>query len=145
MKFNLIFILIVILTSTSFLQIISAFETEQEPEPPQIPQPSPAPEPIKMPDPAPTPDPFPEESDSEKIKRLTEENNNLKQQNSNLQNQISALKNDKLILEVEISELNHSIQSLKEITLEQIRVIIELTNQLKEIIYEKIFSPTIKL
>ena len=80
MKSNLIFTLIAILVSVGFLQTSLAFETEQEPEPPQIPEPSPSPEPIRMPDPAPTPNPFPEESDSEKVKRLTDENNNLKQQ-----------------------------------------------------------------
>ena len=69
----------------------------------------------------------------------------LKQQNKNLQNQISSLNNEKSRLQAEISELNNSIQSLKEITLEQIRVILDLANQLKEIIYEKIFSPTIQL
>ena len=81
----------------------------------------------------------------EKVKQLTEENNNLKQQNSNLQSQIYSLNNEKLRLQAEISELNDSIQSLKEITLEQIRVIIDLANQIKETIYEKIFVPTIKL
>jgi len=145
MKFSLIFTIIVILASVSFLQIILANEIEQEPGPPQIPEPIPSPEPIKIPDPAPAPDPFPKESDSEKIKRLTEENDKLKQQNSNLQNQISTIKNEKLRLQAEISELNDSIQSLKEITLEQIRVIMELANQLKEIMFEKVFSPTIKL
>ena len=145
MKSSLIFGMIAILAFVSFIHISLAFETKQEPEPPQIPQPSPAPEPIRMPDPAPAPNPFPEESNSEKIKRLIEENDNLKQQNSNLQSQISLLKNDQLRLQAEISELNYSIRSLKEITLEQIRVIMELINQFKEIIYEKIFTPTIKL
>ena len=145
MKTGLIFGMIAILVSMSLIQFSLAFETEQEPEPPQIPEPSPAPEPIKMPDPSPVPDPFPEETDSEKVKRLTEENNNLKQQNSNLQSQISSLKNEKLRLQAEISELNDYIQNLKEITLEQVRVIMDLANQLKEIIYEKIFAPTIKL
>ena len=123
--------MIALLAFVSFSQTTFAIETEQEPGPPQIPEPSPTPEPIRMPEPSPTPNPFPEESDSEKVKRLTEQNDNLKQQNKNLQNQISSL--------------NNSIQSLKEITLEQIRVIMDLANQLKEIIYEKIFSPTIQL
>ncbi len=145
MKSVLVYGMIALLVSGSFLQITLAFETEQEPEPPQIPEPNPVPEPIRMPDPAPIPNPFPEESDSETVKRLTKENDNLKQENSNLQSQISTLKNDKLRLQAEISELNDSIENLKEITLEQIRVIMDLANQLKEIIYEKIFSPTIKL
>ncbi len=145
MKSVLVYGMIILFASVSFLQITLAIETEQEPEPPQIPEPSPAPEPIRMPDPSPAPDPFPEESDFEKVKRLTQENDKLKQENSNLQSQISALKNDKLRLQAEISELNDSIESLKEITLEQIRVIMNLVNQLKETISEKIFSPTIKL
>ena len=139
MKISLIFGMIALLAFVSFTQTTFAIETEQEPRPPQIPEPSPVPEPIRM------PDPFPEESDSEKIKRLTEENDNLKQQNKNLQNQIFSLNNEKSKLQAEILELNDSIQNLKEITLEQVRVIMDLANQLKKIIYEKIFSPTIQL
>jgi len=145
MKSVIVYGIIALLVSVSFLQITLAFETEQEPEPPQIPEPSPPPEPIRMPDPAPVPNPFPEESGSEQVKRLTEENSNLKKQNNNLQNQIFSLKNEKLRLQTEISELNNSLQSLKEIALEQVRVIMKLANQLKEIIFEKIFSPTIHL
>ena len=139
MKISLIFGMITLLAFASFSQTAFAIETEQEPGPPQIPEPSPTPEPIRMPDPLPSPNPFPEESDSEKIKQLTEQNDNLKQQNKNLQNQISSLNNEKSKLQAEISELNNSIQSLKEIILEQIRVTIDLANQLKEIIYEKYF------
>ena len=145
MKTSILFGMIALLAFVSFSQTTFAIETEQVPGPPQIPEPSPTPEPIRIPEPSPTPNPFPEESDSEKVKRLTEQNNNLKQQNKNLQNQISSLNNEKSRLQAEISELNNSIQSLKEITLEQIRVIMDLANQLKEIIYEKIFSPTIQL
>ena len=145
MKTSLIFGMIALLASVSFLQTTFAIETEQEPGPPQIPEPGPISEPIRMPDPAPTPNPFPGESDSDKVKRLTEENDNLKHQNNNLQSQISSLKNEKSRLQTEISELNNSIQNLKEITLEQIRVILELANQLKETIFEKISSPTIQL
>ncbi len=147
MKTSLIFGIIALFAFVSFTQITFAIETEQEPGPPQIPEPSPIPEPIRMPDPAPdpAPDPFPHESDSDKVKRLTKENDNLKQQNKNLQNQIFSLNNEKSRLQAEILELNNSIQSLKEITLEQVRVIMDLANQLKEIIYEKIFSPIIQL
>ena len=66
MKIGLIFGMIALFVFVSFTQTIFAIETEQEPGPPQIPEPSPA------------PDPFPEKSNSEKIKRLTEENDNLK-------------------------------------------------------------------
>ena len=51
----------------------------QEPGPPKIPEPSPEPEPIKLPEPDPIREPFPEESDAEKIQRLTEENEQLKE------------------------------------------------------------------
>ena len=79
--------------------------------------------------------PSPEESDSEKIKRLTQENNNLEQQNKNLQTQISSLNNEKYRLQEEISELNNSIKNLKEVVLEQLHVIMELTNQIKKIFF----------
>jgi len=59
--------------------------------------------------------------------------------------QIFSLNNEKSKLQAEILELNNSIQNLKEITLEQVRVIMDLANQLKKIIHEKIFFPTIQL
>jgi predicted RNase H-like nuclease (RuvC/YqgF family) len=98
-----------------------------------------------MPEPTPTPAPFPVESESEKIKRLTEENDKLKQENINLQVEISTLKNENLRLQEEISGLNYTIRGLKEVTMEQIRVIMDLANRLKDILFEKIFSPTINL
>lgn len=144
MKTILIFSLAAILFVGLF-QFTFAFETEQEPKPPQIPSPSPEPEPIKIPNPGPPPNPFPKEIESEKIQRLTRENNNLKQQNINLQGNISTLKNEKLKLQAEISELNGIIQNLEKITMEQIQIIMDLANQLKNILFEKIFPPTIKL
>jgi hypothetical protein len=48
-------------------------------------------------------------------------------------------------LQDKISELNETIASLKEITMEQVRVIIDLANRLKDVLFEKIFSPTINL
>jgi len=122
-----------------------AYETEQEPEPPKIPEPSPEPAPIKIPEPAPIPNPFPEESNSEKIRRLTEENDRLKQQNSNFQDQITNLKIENSRSESKILELEKTIQSLKGITMEQIRVIMDLVNRLKDISFEKIFSSIINL
>jgi len=95
----------------------------QEPEPPAIPEPSPEPKPIKIPEPEPIRDPFPEESDSEKIQRLTKENSKLREENFNLQ--------------VEIVELNKLIEKLRAITMEQIKVIMNLVNQLNEVIFEK--------
>jgi len=81
MKTSFIFGLTVILLLVGSLQFTLAFETEQEPKPPQIPVPSPEPEPIRLPDPDPVPEPFPGDTESEKIQRLTKENDKLKQQN----------------------------------------------------------------
>ena len=145
MKSTYLFGLSVMLFFLSYLQITVAYETEQEPEPPKIPEPSPEPEPIRIPEPVPIPNPFPEESNSEKIKRLTEENDRLKQQNSNFQDQITNLKIENSRSESKILELEKTIHSLKEITMEQIRVIMDLVNRLKDISFEKIFSPIINL
>jgi hypothetical protein len=113
MKKNLIFGLMII--------ILSLFSTpsvfSQEPEPPKIPEPSPEPKPIKIPEPEPIREPFPEESDTAKIQRLTEENIKLKEENFNLR--------------VQIAELNDIIENLQAITMEQIKVIMELVTQLK--------------
>ncbi len=103
----------------------------QEPEPPKIPEPSPEPKPIKIPEPEPIREPFPEESDTAKIQRLTEENENLRNENFNLQ--------------VQIAELNKIIENLQAITMEQIKVILALVDQLRETIFEKPFSPKINL
>ena len=123
--FGIIFCLVGIIFSANLIPSF-ALEPDQEPEPPQIPEPAPEPEPIPISKPPPPPEPFPGETTSEKIERLTLENEKLKQENKNLQS--------------EISELNKKIQSLKDITMEQIRVILDLTNKLKEIIFEKLFS-----
>jgi len=96
----------------------------QEPEPPKIPEPSPEPKPIKIPEPEPIRDPFPEESDSEKIQRLNEENSKLREENFKLQ--------------TEIVELNETIEKLRAITMEQIKVIMKLVSQLNEIVFEKL-------
>ncbi len=145
MKTSLIFGLTITIFLVSTVQFTLAFETKQEPKPPQIPAPTPEPEPIRTPEPTPIPVPFPRETESEKMQRLTEENNKLKQQNTDLQGQISTLKNEKLRFQAEISELNNTIQSLKEITIEQIKVIMDLLSQLKNILFEKIVSSTINL
>lgn len=127
MKKNLIFGCTIVIFSLFFIQPIFA----QEPEPPQIPEPSPEPKPIKIPEPEPIRQPFPEESDAEKIQKLTEENAQLRETNFNLQ--------------IQITELNKTIENLQAITLEQIKVIMELVNQLQETIFEKTFSSIINL
>lgn len=106
-----------------FLMLNIQLGYSQEPEPPAIPEPSPEPKPIKIPEPEPIRDPFPEESDSEKIQRLTEENLKLQKENFKLQ--------------IEIVELNKMIEKLRAITMEQIKVIMNLVNQLNEVIFEK--------
>ena len=103
----------------------------QEPGPPKIPEPSPEPEPIKLPEPDPIREPFPEESDAEKIQRLTEENEQLKEEN--------------LRLKIQVNELNEIIEKLQAITLEQIKVIMQLVEQLKEAVFEGIDSSKIKI
>ena len=133
---QLIIILVFTLISVSFFssfQSSLAFETEQEPEPPSIPQPEPTPDPIPIPQPEPTPDPFPGETESEKIQRLTKENEKLKQQNNNLQENIFILNNEKVKLENEIEDL-------KKLTIKQVEVIMDLVNKIKNIFYENIFN-----
>ena len=103
----------------------------QEPGPPKIPEPSPEPKPIKLPEPDPIREPFPEESDTEKIQRLTEENEQLQEEN--------------LRLKIQVNELNEIIEKLQAITLEQIKVIMQLVEQLKEIFYEGFDSLKIKI
>ena len=122
MNKNLLFGLVIIIFSLFFIQPVFS----QEPGPPTIPEPSPEPKPIKIPDPEPIREPFPEESDTAKIQRLTEENSNLREQNFNLQ--------------VQIAELNNIIEKLQEITLEQIKVIMTLVDQLRETVFENSFS-----
>jgi len=116
---------------TIFLIFLVHPAFSQEPGPPKIPEPSPEPKPIKKPEPEPIREPFPEEDDSAKIQRLTEENNQLKEQNFSLQQQIT--------------ELNKIIDNLQSITLEQIKVIMNLVNQLNETIFEQLFSYEITL
>ena len=74
MKISLLFGFVVMLLLVSSLQFTLAFETEQEPRPPEIPEPSPEPAPIQLPEPDPVPEPFPGDTESEKIQRLTAEN-----------------------------------------------------------------------
>jgi hypothetical protein len=124
---NLTFGLTIIIFSLFFIQPVFS----QEPEPPRIPEPSPEPKPIKIPEPEPIREPFPEESDTAKIQRLTEENTKLREENFNLQ--------------VQITELNNTIENLYAITMEQIKVIMELVNQLREAVFEKLVPPTINL
>jgi hypothetical protein len=103
----------------------------QEPSPPKIPEPSPEPIPIPIPEPEPIREPFPEESDTEKIQRLTKENTQLKGENLRLQTQVN--------------ELNKIVENLQAITLEQIKVIMQLVQQLQEAIFDISSSLEIKV
>ena len=122
MNKNIFFGLTIIVFSLFFIQPVFS----QEPEPPRIPEPSPEPKPIKIPEPEPIREPFPEESDTAKIQRLTEENERLREDNFNLQ--------------VQITELNKTIENLHAITMEQIKVILALLDQLREAVFVKPFS-----
>ena len=138
---QLIIILIFTLISMSFFpsfQSSLAFETEQEPEPPSIPQPAPGPDPIPVPQPQPAPNPFPGETESEKIQRLTKENEKLKQQNNNLQENIFILNNENI-------KLQNEIEDLKKLTMKQVEVIMDLVNKIKNIFIKNIFNHNISI
>ena len=130
-----IFLALSIAASLIYIPAVDATETEG-PEPPRIPDPLPEPGPIRVPEPEPIPNPFLGETESEKIQRLTEENEKLRQKNMDLQDEIFFLNHDKLQLESKISELNAAIQGLKEIIMEQARVILDLSNKLKQVLFE---------
>ena len=119
----IIFCLIGIMFSINF---VPSFALNSEPEPPQIPEPEPEPIPMPISKPPPPPEPFPGETESEKIERLTLENEKLKQENKNLQS--------------EISDLNNKIENLEKISLEQIHIILDLTDKLKKIIFDNLFA-----
>ena len=106
------------------ISVIPAYS--QEPGPPKIPEPSPEPQPIPIPEPEPIREPFPEESDTEKIQRLSKENTQLREEN--------------LQLKIQVTELNKIIENLQAITLEQIKVIMQLVQQLQEAIFSMPYS-----
>ena len=101
----------------------------------------PEPEPIPQPEPEPIREPFPGLTDEEKLEQLTEENKKLKAENTKLESQIDDLKIDKSFLQNQIDELNKKLNDLNAVVLEQIKVIMSLVIQLKDTVFEKIFSP----
>ena len=117
MKKNIIFSLTVLFVSMFSTQLVFAQDIQQEPEPPRIPEPTPTPDPIMPPKTEPISPPFSKETESEKIQRLTEENNMLKEENHNL--------------ETKIIELNKLLTNLHQIIMEQIKVIMNLVSKLK--------------
>jgi len=125
-----------VLANQSFAQ-----QEDQVPGPPPIPQPTPEPEPLPRPEPEPIEEPFPGLTDEEKLEQLTEENKKLKVENTKLESQIDDLKIDKSFLQNQIDELNKKLNDLNAVVLEQIKVIMSLVIQLKDTVFEKIFSP----
>lgn len=125
MKKNIIFSLTVLYVSMFSAQLVFAQDIQQEPGPPQIPEPSPTPDPIMPPKTEPISPPFSKETESEKIQRLTEENNMLKEENHNL--------------ETKIVELNKLLTNLHQIIMEQIKVIMNLVSKLKMVTLDHTF------
>jgi len=126
MKNKIIYLLLIVVYSLVLVNPVYS----QEPGPPKIPGPSPEPQPIPIPEPEPIREPFPEESDTEKIQRLTKENTQLTEEN--------------LRLQIQVNELNKIVENLQAITLEQIKVIMQLVQQLQEAIFDIPFSLEIK-
>ena len=136
MKTLYTFLLFSILFSGSFT---TAFA--QDPIPPPVPQPTPEPEPIPRKEPKPIEEPFPGLTDAEKLEKLTEENNKLKAEKAQLQSQVNDLKIEKGFLQSQIEELNKKLNNINAVALEQIKVIMDLVAQLKETVFETVFSP----
>ena len=125
--YSKIFTILFLINIIPFL-INYAYSVDETPIIPGVPEPEPEPEPIQLPTPKPIPDPFPEESDSAKIERLTQENEILK-------NKIQDITFEKNELELEVIELNKRIEDLQKITMEQIKVIMELFERIKQTVF----------
>ncbi len=141
MKCLLTLLLFSILFTSVLVNQSFAQQEDQIPTPPPIPQPIPEPEPIPQPEPQPIREPFPGLTDEEKLEQLTEENKKLKAENIKLESQIDDLKIDKSFLQNQIDELNKTLNNLHAVVLEQIKVIMSLVIQLKDTVFEKVFSP----
>jgi colicin import membrane protein len=118
-------------------------QAEEIPAPPPVPQPIPEPEPIPQPKPEPIEEPFPGLTDAEKIEKLTEENKKLKVEKDLLEKEIDNLEIQKSFLQSQVDELNKKLNDLNAVALEQIKVIMNLVAQLKEIVFEKVFLPIV--
>ncbi len=141
MKSLLTLLLFSILFTGVFANQTFAQETEQLPGPPPIPQPIPEPEPIPQPEPEPIEEPFPGLTDEEKLEQLTEENKKLKAEKAKQGSQIDDLKIEKSFLKSQIEQQNKTLNNLNAVVLEQIKVIMSLVVQLKDTVFEKVFSP----
>ncbi len=139
-------ILSILLFSILFTRILSnqvfAQQEDQVPTPPPVPQPIPEPEPIPQPEPDPIEEPFPGLTDEEKLEKLTEENKKLKAEKAKLESQVDELKIEKGFLENQIAEMQIQLENLNAVVLEQIKVIMQLYVQIKEMVFEGLFSPS---
>ena len=131
-----------------FLSLLLVLNTgtvlAQEPIPPKVPSPTPEPDPLPIPEPEPTPEPFPGQTLEEEIELLKKENKQLKTENKELNQKINELEIYEDFLQEKINELNQEITNLKALALEQMKVIMDLAEQLKNIIFEQI-SQNLKL
>ena len=134
-------ILSVLLFSILFTSFSGMAFAQVDPVPPPTPQPIPEPEPIPKKEPKPIEEPFPGLTDEEKIAKLTEENKKLKAEKAQLQEKVKNLEIEKGFLENQIEELQKNLNNLNAIALEQIKVIMDLVAQLKETVFEGLFSP----
>ena len=129
-----------LLFSILFSGVLSYQAFAQDPIPPPVPQPTPEPEPIPKKEPKPIEEPFPGLTDEEKIEKLTEENKKLKAEKAQLESQVKDLKIEKGFLENQIAELQIKLENLNAIVLEQIKVLLQLAAQIKEMMFEGLFS-----
>lgn len=136
-------ILIPILTILVLSIIISGIGDSvfaQDPSPPPSPEPTPTPDPIYEPEPEPVPDPFPELDDKEKINQLLEENKNLKDENKKLKTDNQSLKTQNNYLAEQINIAQKKLSDLQAVANEQIKLILQLISQIKEVIFSLSFS-----
>ena len=71
-----------------------------------------------------------------------EENKKLKAEKSQLESQVDELKIKKGFLENQIEQLQTQLENINAIALEQIKVIMDLVAQIKEMAFEGIFLPS---
>ena len=124
---------------------ITAQKPNQIPSPPPIPQPEPEPEPIRKKEPKPIEEPFPGLTDEEKFEKLTEENKKIKSENAELKSDVENLKIQKGFLQNQISVLTKKFEDLNAVAMEQVKVILGLVAQLKNTIFDNLFSSVISV
>ena len=123
---------------------ITAQKPNQVPLPP-IPQPEPEPLPIPKKEPKPIEEPFPGLTDEEKFEKLTEENKKIKSENAELISDVENLKIQKGFLQNQIIVLTKKLEDLNAVAMEQVKVILGLVAQLKNIIFDNLLSSVISV